>query len=189
MTDWFAVTETTTSLGAGLDLEMPGPARGLGSAVVTAIEKGDLDESDLDAAVGRLLGGLDRIGALDGPAPEPDPKAPTPADVDLLRRAAAESAVLLSNDGVLPLSLAAPSRIALLGPPCGHADHHGRRFRPGDTAPCGQHRGHAVACAAGPTTRSCTSGGARSRCPRPWWAVRSSGRPTASGPSASPVSS
>ena len=49
MTDWFAVTETTTSLGAGLDLEMPGPARALGSAVVAAIEEGDLDEADLDA--------------------------------------------------------------------------------------------------------------------------------------------
>ena len=82
MTDWFAVTETTVSLGAGLDLEMPGPARGLGSAVVDAIKKGDVDEADLDAAVGRLLGGLDRIGALDGPAPEPDPKVPTPGDVD-----------------------------------------------------------------------------------------------------------
>ena len=67
MTDWFAVAETTTSLGAGLDLEMPGPARALGSAVVAAIEEGELDEADLDAAVGRLLGGFDRIGALDAP--------------------------------------------------------------------------------------------------------------------------
>ena len=33
MTDWFAVTDTTVSLGAGLDLEMPGPARGLGATV------------------------------------------------------------------------------------------------------------------------------------------------------------
>jgi beta-glucosidase len=115
MTDWFAVTETTTSLGAGLDLEMPGPARGLGSSVVAAIEAGDVDESDLDAAVSRLLGGLDRIGALDAPAPPPDPKLPTAADLDLIRIAAAESAVLLSNDGVLPLDPASPTRIALLG--------------------------------------------------------------------------
>ncbi len=115
MTDWFGVTETTTSLGAGLDLEMPGPARGLGSAVVAAIEDGDVDESDLDAAVSRLLGGLDRIGALDAPAPTPDPKPPTAVDLDLIRRAAAESVVLLSNDGVLPLAPASSARIALLG--------------------------------------------------------------------------
>ena len=77
MTDWFAVTDTLVSLGAGLDLEMPGPARGLGSTVVDAIKKGDVDEADLDAAVSRLLGAFDRIGALDGPAPALAPKAPT----------------------------------------------------------------------------------------------------------------
>ncbi|HEX4126188.1 MAG TPA: glycoside hydrolase family 3 C-terminal domain-containing protein [Acidimicrobiales bacterium] len=116
MTDWFAVTDTKVSLGAGLDLEMPGPARGLGSTVVDAVKNGDVDEADLEAAVSRLLGGLDRIGALDGPAPGPDPKAPTPADKALLRRAAAEATVLLSNDGVLPLAPTV-ARIALLGAP------------------------------------------------------------------------
>jgi beta-glucosidase len=116
MTDWFAVTETSASLGAGLDLEMPGPGRGLGSRVVAAVKEGDIDEADLDAAVSRLLGGFDRIGALDGPAPAPDPKVPTPGDVALLRRAAAESTVLLSNDGILPLASSA-ARIALLGAP------------------------------------------------------------------------
>ncbi len=116
MTDWFAVAETTTSLGAGLDLEMPGPARALGSAVLAAIEEGTLDESDLDSAVGRLLGGFDRIGALDAPEPAVDPKAPTPVDVALLRRAAAESVVLLSNDGILPLTALSPTRVAVLGP-------------------------------------------------------------------------
>jgi beta-glucosidase len=116
MTDWFAVTDTKESLAAGLDLEMPGPARGLGATVVDAVKNGVVDEADLDAAVGRLLGGFDRIGALDGPAPAPCPKAPTTGDVALLRRAAAEATVLLSNDGVLPLAPLA-SRIALLGAP------------------------------------------------------------------------
>ena len=115
MTDWFAVAETTVSLGAGLDLEMPGPARALGPAVVDAITEGGLDEADLDAAVGRLLGGFERIGALDAPEPAVDPKAPTPADVALLRRAAAESIVLLRNDGTLPLAVLAPARVAVVG--------------------------------------------------------------------------
>ena len=114
MTDWFAVTDTTLSLGAGLDLEMPGPARGLGATVVDAVKKGDVDEADLDAAVARLLGGFDRIGALDTPASAPAPKEPGPGDVALLRRAAAEATVLLSNDGVLPLGAA---RVAVLGAP------------------------------------------------------------------------
>ena len=116
MTDWFAVTDTKMSLGAGLDLEMPGPARSLGANVVDAVKNGDVDEADLDAAVGRLLGGFDRIGALDGPAPAPDLKAPTPGELALLRRAAAEATVLLSNDGVLPLAPSA-GRIALVGAP------------------------------------------------------------------------
>jgi beta-glucosidase len=115
MTDWFAVTDTLVSLAAGLDLEMPGPARGLGATVVDAVENGDVDVADLDAAVGRLLGGFDRIGALDGPAPVHDPKEPTTGDVALLRRAAAEATVLLSNAGVLPLARSAS--IALLGAP------------------------------------------------------------------------
>ncbi len=115
MTDWFAVTETTTSLGAGLDLEMPGPARQLGSRVAEAVKNGDVEEADLDAAVGRLLSGLDQIGALDGPASAPAPKPPTPDDVDLLRRAASAATVLLTNDGVLPIARSSPSRIALLG--------------------------------------------------------------------------
>ena len=118
MTDWFAVTDTKASLGAGLDLEMPGPARGLGATLVGAIENGEVDEADLDAAVSRLLGGFDRIGALDGPALAPAPKAPSPDDVALLRRAAAEATVLLSNDGVLPSRLRLLVSRCSARPPC-----------------------------------------------------------------------
>ena len=116
MTDWFAVAETAVSLGAGLDLEMPGPARAFGPALATAIEKGDVDESDLDDSLRRLLGGFERIGALDAPEPAVDPRVPTAADVTLLRRAAAESIVLLRNDGTLPLSAPAATRVAVVGP-------------------------------------------------------------------------
>ena len=116
MTDWFAVAETTVSLGAGLDLEMPGPARAFGAALLAALEEGEVGVSDLDGAVGRLLGGFDRIGALDAPAPLDDPKEPTVADVSLLRQAAAESMVLLQNDGTLPLAGSTPARVAVLGP-------------------------------------------------------------------------
>jgi beta-glucosidase len=115
MTDWFGVAETTTSLGAGLDLEMPGPGRALGHAVLAAIADGTVSEMDLDAAVYRLLNGLDRLGVLDVPTPTPDIKPPADADLALLRQASAESMVLLQNDGILPLSVGSLARIAVLG--------------------------------------------------------------------------
>src|SRR4051812_20882212 len=117
MTDWFGVVDGTTSLAAGLDLEMPGPGRSLGSTVVSAVDAGTVEEKDLDEAVRRLLGGLDRLGALDGPAPALHPKDPTAAEVELLARAAAEATVLLRNDDLLPLDPSATSRIAVIGAP------------------------------------------------------------------------
>ena len=115
MTDWFGVAETAVSLGAGLDLEMPGPARAFGPALASAIEEGAMHESDLDEALRRLLGGFERIGALDAPEPAVDPRAPTSDEAALLRRAAAETIVLLRNDGTLPLAKSA-TRVAVVGP-------------------------------------------------------------------------
>jgi beta-glucosidase len=116
MTDWFAVAETSTSLAAGLDLEMPGPGRALGPGVVAAVGAGDVAETDLDAAILRLLSALDRIGVLDVPEPPQDLKAPSAESLLALREAAAESMVLLKNDGVLPLSPRSLTRIAVIGP-------------------------------------------------------------------------
>jgi beta-glucosidase len=115
MTDWFAVVDTTTSLAAGLDLEMPGEGRAFGPAVAAAVRAGTVDEKDLDAGVRRLLHGLDRAGAL-GPEPPVDPKPTTAEDAALLRRAAAEATVLLTNDGTLPLDAGALRRVAVIGP-------------------------------------------------------------------------
>ncbi len=116
MTDWFATVDTESSLQAGLDLEMPGPGRGFGAALLTAVQEGRVDEGDLDAALRRLLGGYDRIGALDGPPPTVNPRPPGPDDRALLRRAATDAIVLLRNDGVLPLDPASLRRVAVLGP-------------------------------------------------------------------------
>ena len=147
MTDWFAVTDTKVSLGAGLDLEMPGPARGLGSTVADAIEKGEVDEADLDAAVGRLLGGLDRIGALTDPRFHLTPRSRRPATwrccVGPLRRRQCCSRTTASSR----------SRPRPLASRCGRArsdaHHHGRRLGAGDAPPRGQ-RGRRAARALGP---------------------------------------
>jgi len=115
MTDWFGMADRTASLGAGLDLEMPGPGRAFGARLAGPVAAGEVPRADLDAAVRRLVGGLDRIGALDHPTPPHQPVEPGPADVAVLRRAAAEAAVLLVNDGILPLDPGALRRVAVLG--------------------------------------------------------------------------
>jgi beta-glucosidase len=119
MTDWFAVADSATSLGAGLDLEMPGPGRALGTGIAALVQEGTVAEGDLDAAVRRLLGGFVRCGILDAPTPPTEPKDPSPADRELIRRAATEATVLLRNDGVLPLDVGSLRRVAVLGD---HAD-------------------------------------------------------------------
>jgi len=116
MTDWFAVANTAESLAAGLDLEMPGPGRSLGPAVVDAVENGAVKEADLDAAVDRLLRTFDRFGILGKPTPRVEPRPPSPETVALLRQGASEAAVLLTNDGILPLDPGTLGRVAVLGP-------------------------------------------------------------------------
>ncbi|MFI6151906.1 glycoside hydrolase family 3 C-terminal domain-containing protein [Kitasatospora sp. NPDC051170] len=85
-----------------------------------ALERGLIDQEDVDRAVRRQLEVRFRLGEFD---PELDPYAGTgPEVIDspehraLARRAAAESTVLLKNNGLLPLDPARTPRIAVIGP-------------------------------------------------------------------------
>ena len=115
MTDWFGVADTVDSITAGLDLEMPGPGRAYGPALAAAVTKGDVDETDVDAAVHRLLTTFDRVGALSATEEVPF-EPPTADDGALMRRAAAAAMVLLHNDGTLPLDRTALGHVAVVGP-------------------------------------------------------------------------
>ncbi len=116
LTDWFGQGSTVGASAAGLDLEMPGPGRFYGPALVDAIKAGDVDEATLDAQLIRLLTVYDRVGALD------DPPDVAPQSVDreehraLAREAATEAIVLLANDGMLPLELDGVESVAIVGP-------------------------------------------------------------------------
>jgi beta-glucosidase len=119
MTDWRGIAGTVEAASAGLDLEMPAPARAFGPALVEAVRSGQLDESVLDAMVGRMLTVFDSIGALDDAAVDEHPED-REDDRLFVRRAAADGMVLLSNDGLLPFDAPKLRRIAVVGPNAEH---------------------------------------------------------------------
>ncbi|MBV9595036.1 MAG: glycoside hydrolase family 3 C-terminal domain-containing protein [Actinobacteria bacterium] len=109
VSDWGAVHDRVGALAAGLDLEMP-PNLGVSDrAVVEAVRSGQLDIAALDRTSARMLALLERS------------RQRQPAESDaaahhaLARRAAAESIVLLKNEGVLPLVDDAELRVLLVG--------------------------------------------------------------------------
>jgi beta-glucosidase len=116
VSDWFALAQTPLAIRAGLDLEMPGPGRAYGPRLAAAVQDGTVDESLVDAAVGRLLGVLDRIGALDDDPDEQPRSEDRPEHRALAREAAVAATVLLRNEGVLPLTAERLRRVAVIGP-------------------------------------------------------------------------
>jgi beta-glucosidase len=109
VSDWGAVYHRVPALLAGLDLEMP-PALGRSpEAVVAAIQAGDLPPEVLDARVRTVL----ELVAKGMAVLDLDETFDADAHHALAREAAAESVVLLKNDGLLPLSSAAS--IAVVG--------------------------------------------------------------------------
>ncbi|KQR01169.1 hypothetical protein ASF72_13135 [Arthrobacter sp. Leaf141] len=118
VSDWFGVDDTTASATAGLDLEMPGPAKFLGDRFADAVVAGDIPEARLRDAVERITRLADRTGRrTGGTAPEPARILTSAEQRDVLTRAAAASFVLLENrDNVLPLDLARTRRLAVVGP-------------------------------------------------------------------------
>lgn len=101
VTDWGALSDSVASVEAGLDLVMPGPRPDHASEVIKAIRCGELPEARLDEAARRLIALCERY---ENAAPRRR-SCPTPSDhLATAQRAAEASAVLLENNGVLPLS-------------------------------------------------------------------------------------
>ncbi|HTV10531.1 MAG TPA: glycoside hydrolase family 3 C-terminal domain-containing protein [Acidimicrobiales bacterium] len=116
MSDWSGLLSTVEAAQAGLDIEMPGPARAFGPHLAGAVREGKVREGDLDAKVGRLLTVFARFGALAEEERAEDPQD-TPEDRAIIRRAAVESVVLLKNESaLLPLDVENVSRVGLIGP-------------------------------------------------------------------------
>jgi beta-glucosidase len=109
VSDWGAVYHRVPALLAGLDLEMP-PALGRSpEAVVAAVKAGEVSTEVLDARVRTVL----ELVAKGMPVLDLDESFDPDAHHALAREAAAESVVLLKNDGLLPLGTTAS--IAVVG--------------------------------------------------------------------------
>jgi beta-glucosidase len=117
MSDWYGTHSTADAANAGLDLEMPGPPQWFGEKLADAVRAGEVAEATVDDKVRRVLGLLERTGRLDDTGPHAEECIDDPADRDVARRAAAESFVLLHNDGnALPIASDAVRTIAVIGP-------------------------------------------------------------------------
>ena len=99
MTDWGAMHDRVASLKAGLDLEMPGDTAICRRWILDGVKDGSLPMEKLDSACRNILKWVDKYV---------NPADPAPVDWQahhaLAAKIAADSAVLLKNDGVLPLT-------------------------------------------------------------------------------------
>ena len=109
VSDWGAVYHRVPALLAGLDLEMPPALDRSPQQVVAAVESGEVPIEVLDARVRKVL----ELVTRGMPVLELDESFDADAHHALAREAAAESVVLLINDGVLPLT--PDASIAVIG--------------------------------------------------------------------------
>ncbi|MYW66988.1 glycosyl hydrolase [Streptomyces sp. SID8379] len=115
LSDWGAVRTTVPSARAAQDLAMPGPEGAWGTALLRAVESGDVPETAVDDKVLRLLRLAERVGALGESAPVRRERDSPRRSRALLRRAVAAGSVLLTNRGVLPVSADTVRTVAVIG--------------------------------------------------------------------------
>lgn len=99
VTDWGAVKGRAKGVAAGLDLEMPGGPNATGEEIVEAVKAGTLSESALDKAVLNLLRFVETSLSQHDESAVIDREGCR----KLAKILAAECAVLMKNNGVLPL--------------------------------------------------------------------------------------
>ena len=126
ISDWYGTRSGVASVLAGCDLEMPGPTRHRGDAIVAALDDpdhGDALRGAVSASVARLRALAEWTGAADtGTDETTDNDASTRA---VIRRAGAAGAVLLTNGtvaGTPALPISSTASMALIGP----YSEHGR---------------------------------------------------------------
>jgi beta-glucosidase len=121
MSDWYGTYSVSESINAGLDLEMPGPARwhepGLVNHLIMAHK---IDPRTIDRNAGTILRWAQKLAKLNSeivyaaPSDEKTRYDDKEADAKVIRRVGAEGIVVLKNENsVLPVT---EKKVAVIGP-------------------------------------------------------------------------
>ena len=119
ISDWGACIDAPKCLKAGMDLAMPDSNGYFDMQLKQALDNGELTEQELDTANNRIIEMAAKLTKMREKrlAPTPD-KAIYPNLAEQYQKAlelACDSAVLLKNDGVLPLSLQKNKELCVIG--------------------------------------------------------------------------
>ena len=122
MSDWTSTYSTLGCVRSGLDLEMPQGFCLNYENIKPLIDNGVVREADIDDKVQTILENLIAYGFLDRPQLDTTIKEDNPYSREVAYKLSCESAVLLKNEGALPL--AKGGNVVLMGPradviPCG----------------------------------------------------------------------
>jgi beta-glucosidase len=123
MSDWFGTHSGAAAINAGLDLEMPGPARVMGAKLAAAVSAGAVTHDRIREAAARVGATARRVTGAKTPPPAPDEARA------VLAEAAAAGMVLLRNqDAMLPLLPGSVASIAVIGPNAAAPCYQGGTF-------------------------------------------------------------
>ncbi|KAF2222789.1 glycoside hydrolase superfamily [Elsinoe ampelina] len=119
MSDWMGVYSTAQCINAGVDLEMPGPPKWRGKALVDAVRDGQVKEAVIDESARRVIDMAKFLGKFERPDEPPERAVDDPERDEFIATAGAEGMVLLKNTGgILPINR--KSKVAIIGH---HATH------------------------------------------------------------------
>lgn len=122
MSDWYGTYSVSDSINAGLGLEMPGPAMWRALPLVKhSIAAHKIDPRTIDKRVTEVLNWMQKYTKLNpevvyappGPEKVRDSAEERASDAKLLREIGSQGAVLLKNEGILPIK---SGKVAVIGP-------------------------------------------------------------------------
>ncbi len=114
MSDWGSTHNALPSARSGLDLEMPAGEKMSPEFLRRMLEAGEITWADIDRRVFHILRTCIAFGFFD-PKPISDRPLDDPTSRATALEVAREGAVLLKNDGVLPIDRRRVKRIAVIG--------------------------------------------------------------------------